>query len=145
MVHQNTIICLTSNLGSDILVAPSSCDANGVVTEAAKAEVLERTSEYFPPELLNRLDAMLVFNKLSRSAILDVVALRLNDVAERLKDKRITLNVDEAAREWLVRKGYSEVYGARAIARVVRSEVLFPLAQKLLRGTIRCVCSLRPC
>lgn len=145
MVHQNTIICLTSNLGSDIPVASSSCDANGVVTEAAKAEVLERTSEYFPPELLNRLDAMLVFNKLSRSAILDVVALRLNDVAERLKDKRITLNVDEAAREWLVRKGYSEVYGARAIARVVRTEVLFPLAQKLLRGMIRCMCSLRPC
>lgn len=101
---------------------------------------MERTSEYFPPELLNRLDAMPVFNKLSRSAILDVVALRLNDVAERLRDRRITLDVDEAARAWLVMKGYSEVYGARAIARVVRTEVLFPLAQKLLRGTIRCVC-----
>lgn len=140
MIPQNTIICLTSNLGSDILADRSSCDANGVVTEAAKAEVIERTSEHFPPELLNRLDAMLVFNKLSRSAILDVVALRLNDVAERLKDRRITLDVDEAAREWLVKKGYSEVYGARAIARVVRTEVLFPLAQRLLRGTIRYVC-----
>lgn len=83
---------------------------------------------------------MLVFNKLSRSAIFDVVALRLNDVAERLRDRRITLDVDEAARAWLVKKGYSEVYGARAIARVVRTEVLFPLAQKLLRGMIRCVC-----
>ncbi|KAI9572021.1 P-loop containing nucleoside triphosphate hydrolase protein [Boletus coccyginus] len=133
---KNTIICLTSNLGSDILADPSSCDTNGIVTMAAKAEVVERTSEYFPPELLNRLDAMLVFNKLSRSAILDVVALRLNDVAERLKDRRITLDVDEAARAWLVRKGYSDVYGARAIARVVRTEVLFPLAQRLLRGTI---------
>lgn len=139
-MHQNTIICLTSNLGSDILADHSSCDANGIVTEAAKTEVMERTSEYFPPELLNRLDAMLVFNKLSRSAILDVVALRLNDVAERLRDRRITLNVDEAARAWLVKKGYSDVYGARAIARVVRTEVLFPLAQKLLRGTIRYVC-----
>ncbi|KAF8448727.1 P-loop containing nucleoside triphosphate hydrolase protein [Boletus edulis BED1] len=134
---KNTIICLTSNLGSDILAHPSSCDANGIVTEAARAEVLERTSEYFPPELLNRLDAILVFNKLSRSAILNVVTLRLNDVTERLKDRRITLDVDEAARAWLVKKGYSEVYGARAIARVVRTEVLFPLAQKLLRGTIR--------
>ncbi|KAG6381855.1 P-loop containing nucleoside triphosphate hydrolase protein [Boletus reticuloceps] len=134
---KNTIVCLTSNLGSDILAHPSSCDANGIVTEAARAEVLERTSEYFPPELLNRLDAILVFNKLSRSAILDVVTLRLNDVTERLKDRRITLDVDEATRAWLVKKGYSEVYGARAIARVVRTEVLFPLAQKLLRGTIR--------
>lgn len=136
-IHQNTIICLTSNLGSDILADPSSCGANGIVTDVAKGEVIERTSEYFPPELLNRLDAMLVFNKLSRSAIFDVVALRLKDVAERLKDRRITLDVDEAARAWLVKKGYSEVYGARAIARVVRAEVLFPLAQKLLRGTVR--------
>ena len=80
---------------------------------------------------------MLVFNKLSRSAILQVVDLRLADVSKRLADRRITLDVDDAARAWLVQHGYSEVYGARAIARVVRTDVLFPLAQKLLRGTIR--------
>ena len=80
---------------------------------------------------------MLVFNKLSRESILQVVGLRLNDVAERLKSKRITLDVDQKGREWLADQGYSEVYGARAIARVVRQEVLFPLAQKLLKGTIR--------
>jgi ATP-dependent Clp protease ATP-binding subunit ClpB len=99
--------------------------------------VLERTSEYFPPELLNRLDSILVFNKLSRESILQVVSLRLNDVSARLKNRRITLDIDGPAREWLARKGFSDVYGARAIARVVRSEVLFPLAQKLLQGTIR--------
>lgn len=108
-----------------------------MVTQEAKILVMERTSEYFPPELLNRLDSTLVFNKLSRNAILDIVSLRLHDVADRLKDRRIALDVDQAARDWLVKKGYSEVYGARAIARVVRSEVLFPLAQKLLKGTIR--------
>ncbi|KIJ65353.1 hypothetical protein HYDPIDRAFT_130437 [Hydnomerulius pinastri MD-312] len=134
---KNTIICLTSNLGSDILAHKSSCDEDGVVTEEAKGLVMERTSEYFPPELLNRLDSILVFNKLSRNSILDIVSLRLNDVADRLKDRRITLDVDEVARNWLVKKGYSEVYGARAIARVVRTDVLFPLAQKLLKGTIR--------
>ncbi|KAF9483061.1 P-loop containing nucleoside triphosphate hydrolase protein [Pholiota conissans] len=135
---KNTIICLTSNLGSDILAHPTASDkVTGVVTEEAKKEVLERTSEYFPPELLNRLDSMLVFNKLSRTSILRVVSLRLDDVAERLKHRRIKLDVDEAAREWLMQHGYSDVYGARAIARVVRTEVLFPLAQKLLRGTIR--------
>ncbi len=82
---------------------------------------------------------MLVFNKLSRQSILQVVSLRLNDVADRLKHRRITLDVDEDARGWLAKQGYSEVYGARAIARVVRTDVLFPLAQKLLRGTIRWV------
>ncbi|KAH9832468.1 P-loop containing nucleoside triphosphate hydrolase protein [Rhodofomes roseus] len=134
---KNTIICLTSNLGSDILAHKSASDNNGVVTQGARDEVLARTSEYFPPELLNRLDSMLVFNKLSRESILQVVSLRLNDVAERLKGRRIILDVDDAAREWLTQQGYSEIYGARAIARVVRTKVLFPLAQKMLNGTIR--------
>ena len=79
----------------------------------------------------------MVFNKLSRESILKVVSLRLNDVSERVRDRRITLDVDQPARDWLANSGYSEVYGARAIARVVRTEVLFPLAQKLLNGTIR--------
>ncbi|KAG6333451.1 hypothetical protein ID866_5641 [Astraeus odoratus] len=135
--RKNTIICLTSNLGSDILALSSSCDANGVVTEQAKSLVMERTSEYFPPELLNRLDSILIFNKLSRRSILDIVSLRLSDVASRLKERRITLDVDDGAKDWLVKRGFSEVYGARAIARIVRTEVLFPLAQKLLKGAIR--------
>ncbi|KIK61765.1 hypothetical protein GYMLUDRAFT_73272 [Collybiopsis luxurians FD-317 M1] len=134
---KNTIICLTSNLGSDILAHKTACNEDGVVLPDAREEVLQCTQEYFPPELLNRLDSMLVFNKLSMQSILQVVTLRLNDVAERLKNKRITLDVDDAARDWLAKQGYSELYGARAIARVVRTDVLFPLAQKLLRGTIR--------
>lgn len=134
---RNTIICLTSNLGSDILAHRTASDGDGVVTADARAQVLERTAEYFPPELLNRLDAMLVFNKLSRPSILRVVDLRLADVAERLQARRITIDVDERARAWLADQGYSDVYGARAIARVVRTQVLFPLAQKMLKGTIR--------
>jgi ATP-dependent Clp protease ATP-binding subunit ClpB len=125
------------NTGSDILAHPTSCGSNGVVTQEAKDQVLERTSEYFPPELLNRLDSIQVFNKLSMQSILQVVSLRLGDVSARLKDRRITLDVDTPARDWLAERGYSDVYGARAIARVVRSDVLFPLAQKLLQGTIR--------
>lgn len=134
---RNTILCLTSNLGSDILGHPTACDEDGVVTQSARDEVLERTTEYYPPELLNRLDSIVVFNKLSRASILEIVSLRLNDVAERLKARRITIDVDDAARELLAKAGYSEMYGARAIARIVRSDVLFPLAQKILRGTIR--------
>jgi len=80
---------------------------------------------------------MLVFNRLSHDSILRVVDLRLRDVAARLAQRRIKLDVDDAARAWLAEKGFSDVYGARAIARVVRSEVLFPLAKKMLVGTIR--------
>jgi ATP-dependent Clp protease ATP-binding subunit ClpB len=124
-------------IGSDILAHPTACDSNGVITSEAKDEVLERTSEFFPPELLNRLDSMMVFNKLTRESILQVVSLRLADVANRLKNRRITLDVDGPTRDWLAQKGYSDIYGARAIARVVRTDVLFPMAQKLLKGTIR--------
>lgn len=135
---KNTIICLTSNLGSDILAHPSASDPEtGVVTPQARDEVVERTQEFFPPELLNRLDSIQVFNKLSKKSILSVVDLRLKDVAERLKARRITMDVDDAAKEWLAQHGYSDMYGARAIARIVRTDVLFPLAQKLLKGTIR--------
>lgn len=84
---------------------------------------MERTSEYFAPELLNRLDSILVFNKLSKESILEVVSLRLKDVSDRLRDRRIALDIDDGAKDWLARKGYSDVYGARAIARIVRTKV----------------------
>nr|VWO97027.1 ATP-dependent Clp proteinase (ATP-dependent Clp proteinase Aec27 ATP-binding chain, with chaperone activity) (Aec27) (Putative ATP-dependent Clp protease) (Type VI secretion system ATPase TssH) [Ganoderma boninense] len=103
---KNTIVCLTSNLGSDILAHASASDAeSGAIAPEARAEVLERTAEYFPPELLNRLDSMLVFNKLSKASILKVVDLRLADVAERLRHRRIVLDADAGAREWLVGAG----------------------------------------
>ena len=107
------------------------------MTSEARDLVMERTSEYFPPELLNRLDSIMVFNKLSRQSILKVVDLRLRDVSSRVQDRRITLDVDRGARDWLADAGYSDVYGARAIARVVRTEVLFPLARKMLNGAVR--------
>jgi ATP-dependent Clp protease ATP-binding subunit ClpB len=128
---------MVSPSGSDILAHPTASDSSGAVTPEARSEVTERVTEQFPPELLNRLDSMLVFNRLTHESILRVVDLRLGDVASRLAQRRIKLEVDDAARGWLAQKGFSDMYGARAIARVVRTEVLFPLAQKLLVGTIR--------
>ncbi|KAJ7797166.1 hypothetical protein B0H14DRAFT_2389998, partial [Mycena olivaceomarginata] len=124
-------------IGSNILADPTACTEDGVLTPKARQQVLDLTGEYFPPELLNCLSTMLVFNKLSRASTLQVVGLRLQDVATRLRDRRITLDVDERARNWLAQRGCSNVYGVREIARVVRTDVLFPLAQKLLRDTIR--------
>ncbi|KIK91749.1 hypothetical protein PAXRUDRAFT_148815, partial [Paxillus rubicundulus Ve08.2h10] len=81
-------------------------------------------------------NSMLIFNKLSWNAVLDIVCLRLNGVAERLKDQHIILDVDNATKNLLFEKGYSAIYGARAIAHVVQTDVLFSLSQKLLKGTI---------
>jgi ATP-dependent Clp protease ATP-binding subunit ClpB len=99
-------------------------------------------NEFFPPELVNRLDSIQTFNKLSRPSILSIVSLRLRDVTDRLKDRRITIDVDQKAKEWLADRGYSHVYGARAIARIVQTKVLFPLARKMLSGTVRWASSL---
>jgi ATP-dependent Clp protease ATP-binding subunit ClpB len=121
------------------LAEPSSTTPSGEVTPSIKTAVLGRVAETFPPELINRLDSQVVFNKLSRESIMAIVGLRLNDVAERLKDRRITLEVSDSAKEWLASEGWSDEYGARAVARVVRTELTYPLAKKLLAGTIRSV------
>jgi len=134
---KNTIICATSNLGSELLSSPASMANNGGVTLAARDAVLEVASHHFPPELINRLDAQIVFNRLSIQNVHDIVSLRLRDVADRIKDRHIVLDVDEESKMWLAEKGYSDVYGARATARVVTQKVVNPLAEKLLLGTIR--------
>lgn len=84
---------------------------------------MARASDYFSPELLNRLDSIQVFNKLSRDSTVSIVSLRLQELEQRMQEKRITLDVEKNAMEWLANAGYSDVYGARAIARVVRTEV----------------------
>jgi ATP-dependent Clp protease ATP-binding subunit ClpB len=129
------------------LAAPGSTLSSGEVTEEAQKEVLERVTEVFPPELINRLDSQVVFNKLSRESILAIVDLRLNDILERLKDRRITIEVSDSAKAWLASEGWSDMYGARAVARVIRTKLMFPLAKKMLAGTIRYVQSrlMAPC
>jgi len=134
---KNTIICLTSNLGSDILQSSKYIAPDGVVTKEGRDLVMSGATSFFPPELINRLDTIQVFNKLTHQSILSIVSLRLGDVREWLKERRITLDVDDGAREWLARHGYSEEYGARAIARIIKTTVLNPLARKMLTGTIR--------
>ncbi|WOO77026.1 Heat shock protein 78, mitochondrial [Vanrija pseudolonga] len=134
---KNTIIALTSNLGSEALYEPGAMNKDGSVSDSAKAAVLRDVGKFFKPELINRLDELVVFNKLPPSIILDIVNLRLKEVQSRLSGRRITLDVTEPAREWLAKKGYSDRYGARAVQRVVREQISNPLALKMLNGTVK--------
>ncbi|KAL5476576.1 HSP78_2 [Sanghuangporus weigelae] len=124
---KNTIICLTSNLGNNILASTESTFPDGTITPSARDDVLALTQEYFPPELLNRLDATLVFNKLSRASILGVVDLRLRDVGERIRDRRMALDVDPRARRWLADRGYSDLDNHPPDPEVGREEAAKPL------------------
>lgn len=134
---KNTIICLTSNLGSEALYEPNATNPDGSVTDATREEVLRDVGRFFRPELINRLDELLVFNKLPPGVILDIVGLRINELQKRLDARRIVLDVNEEARIWLASKGYSEQFGARAVTRVIRDRLVTVVAGKLLSGEIK--------
>jgi ATP-dependent Clp protease ATP-binding subunit ClpB len=134
---KNTLIVLTSNLGSIEFTKPGATNEDGSVTEATRGAVLSHVRSWFRPELIGRLDEMLIFNSLPRSAINDIVRLRLSEIQDRIADKRIILDVTEKAVEHIAQEGYSPQYGAREVARVIRDEIVTKLAHRLLEGTIR--------
>lgn len=136
---KQTVIILTSNLGSDILADERATLPDGTVTDTARQQVLDRVASLYPPELLNRIDEQLVFNSLSPQAIADIVQLRLAEIQQTLTqtDRRIELLVEQGARDWLAEQGYEPKYGARALNRLVNRAVRQPLAAAILKGTIR--------
>jgi ATP-dependent Clp protease ATP-binding subunit ClpB len=135
---RSTIVILTSNMGSEILMQPGSSDAKtGVITTEAKDLVLQLVQSQYPPELLNRLDDQLVFNRLQPSSISKIVNIRLEELQKTLDERKIKLVLNKEAKAWLSEKGYDPVYGARALNRIVTKHVRSPLSAALLRGTIR--------
>lgn len=134
---KNTIICLTSNLGSEALYEPNATHPDGSITANTKDEVMRAVGRFFKPELINRLDELLIFNKLPPGVILDIVGLRLKEIQQRLASRRITLDVQDEAMAWLARKGFSDHFGARAVNRVLRDKVNTKIAARMLEGTIK--------
>jgi ATP-dependent Clp protease ATP-binding subunit ClpB len=128
---RNTILVLTSNLGSHIIADPSFGD------EAAKRDaVMTAVRAAFKPEFLNRLDDVIVFDALSIGELTQIVDLQVDRLASRLAGRRLTLTVTPAAREWLAVTGFDPVYGARPLRRLVQSAVGDQLARALLAGEI---------
>ena len=130
---RNTLIVLTSNLGSDILATLAEDQDVAVVRE----RVMDVVRGAFRPEFLNRLDEVLMFHRLSRSHMGGIVDIQLKRLRKLLEDRDITLELDEAALQWLAEKGYDPVYGARPLKRVIQRELQNPLAQEILAGRIK--------
>jgi ATP-dependent Clp protease ATP-binding subunit ClpB len=128
---RNTILIMTSNLGSQFLVDPAL--DNGAKRDA----VLEAVRTSFKPEFLNRLDDVIIFDALSTEELTKIVDLQIDRLARRLADRRLTLTVTDAAREWLALTGYDPAYGARPLRRLVQSAIGDQLARELLAGEIR--------
>jgi ATP-dependent Clp protease ATP-binding subunit ClpB len=130
---RNTLIVLTSNLGSEYLAAlPDGADVN-----QARGEVMEVVRQAFRPEFLNRLDEILLFRRLSREDMTGIVEIQLRQLQKLLAERKITLQVDEEAKRWLAEAGYDPVYGARPLKRVIQRELQNPLALEILEGRIQ--------
>jgi ATP-dependent Clp protease ATP-binding subunit ClpB len=129
---RNTLIVLTSNLGSDILAAAPEGDIPGRVRD----QVMEVVRAAFRPEFLNRLDEILLFRRLSRADMAGIVDIQLERVKKLLADRKIALALDPAARAWLAERGYDPVYGARPLKRVIQRELQNPLASMILEGKV---------
>ena len=127
---KNTILIMTSNLGSQFLVNPDM-DA-----DAKKKAVMDAVHMNFKPEFLNRLDDIVMFHPLTREELGGIVDIQVAGVAQRLTDRRITLDVTDSAREWLANTGYDPAYGARPLRRLVQTEVGDQLARMLLAGKV---------
>jgi ATP-dependent Clp protease ATP-binding subunit ClpB len=129
---RNTLIVLTSNLGSDILAS----QPEGQDSAAVREQVMEVVRSAFRPEFLNRLDEILLFHRLTRAQMTGIVEIQLKRLVAMLAERRIALELDERAKTWLADAGYDPVYGARPLKRVIQRELQNPLANLLLAGRI---------
>jgi ATP-dependent Clp protease ATP-binding subunit ClpB len=129
----NTLIVLTSNLGSQYLAnMPEDADVASV-----EPQVMEIVRGHFRPEFLNRLDEIILFHRLGQAHMAPIVDIQVGRVAKLLKDRKITLDLTDAARAWLGRVGYDPVYGARPLRRAVQRHLQDPLAEAILRGEVK--------
>jgi ATP-dependent Clp protease ATP-binding subunit ClpB len=130
---KNTLIILTSNLGSEILASQSE----GQESSAVREQVMEVVRASFRPEFLNRLDEILLFRRLTRAQMGGIVEIQLKHLERLLADRKITLKLDEKACNWLADKGYDPVYGARPLKRVIQRELQNTLAGLILAGRVK--------
>ncbi|KZE30690.1 ATP-dependent chaperone ClpB [Chelatococcus daeguensis] len=130
---RNTLIIMTSNLGAEYLVAQKA----GEDSEAVRDEVMGVVRAHFRPEFLNRVDEIILFHRLRPEQMGSIVDIQLKRLARLLEDRKITLALDDPAREWLATKGYDPAYGARPLKRVIQKNVQDPLAEMILAGRVK--------
>ncbi len=127
---KNTIIIMTSNLGSELILDADTSEK----MEAAKGQIDSLLKSHFRPEFLNRIDEIVMFQRLDKSCIGGIVRIQLERVAKRLKDRRITIKFDDSAVDFISEKGYDPAFGARPVKRAVQTWVENPLSKELLEG-----------
>ena len=140
---KNTVIIMTSNAGAESIISPKRLGFGAVADEKAdykvmKDRVMEEVKHLFKPEFINRIDEIIVFHPLNKGHMKDIVTIMLKEIMKRTKEQmNITLSVDEAAKEFLINKGYDEKYGARPLRRTIQSSLEDRLAEEILDGAVK--------
>ena len=138
---RNTVILMTSNVGAEIIRKGTSLGFAPISDESSyekmRDKILEESKRVFRPEFLNRLDDIIVFRSLTKPDLIEILDLEVNKVTTRLKGKNLTLELEDAVRDFLVEKGYDPTYGARPMRRAVEKHLEDPLAEELLKGNLR--------
>jgi ATP-dependent Clp protease ATP-binding subunit ClpB len=135
---KNTIVIMTSNIGSPLIQEFFGGDKSHAKTEAdLERLVKEEMKRHFRPEFLNRVDDVIIFHSLSEAQIGEIVDVQLQKVAKRLADQKVTLDVTPGARKLIAKEGYDPQFGARPLKRAIQDMLLNPLASKLLNGEIK--------
>jgi ATP-dependent Clp protease ATP-binding subunit ClpB len=130
---KNTVVIMTSNLGSGFIAQdPSSTD--GELTEGTRRAVMEALREHFRPEFLNRIDEVIFFHPLGRQHLKSIIEIQVHNLLKRLEDRKIHVELTDAAKDLLVEEGYDPVYGARPLRRTIQRRILDPLALRVLEG-----------
>jgi len=129
---KNTIIIMTSNLGSDILSRATSADDGKKV----RTQIMDVVKASFRPEFINRIDEIIIFHKLDKNNIRNIAEIQIHNIEKRLAERNIHLNVNETAEIWIVNNGYDAAYGARPLRRLLKNQIENKLAMKILSGEI---------
>jgi ATP-dependent Clp protease ATP-binding subunit ClpB len=132
-LDSNTLIIMTSNIGAEYLVN----QPEGEDTSAVREQVMAMVREHFRPEFLNRIDEIILFDRLQKSEMGRIVEIQFTRLQKLLDDRKITLSLDAKARKWLADKGWDPAYGARPLKRVIQRFVQDPLAEMMLAGDVR--------
>jgi ATP-dependent Clp protease ATP-binding subunit ClpB len=130
---RNTLIVMTSNLGAEFLVN----QPEGQDSDAVKDQVMALVRASFRPEFLNRVDEIILFHRLQKSEMAHIVDIQMRRLAKLLEDRKIVIDLEPRAREWLAEKGWDPAYGARPLKRVIQKAVQDPLAEMILAGRIK--------
>ena len=128
---KNTVIIMTSNIGSQFIMEESQSQ------EARERLVMDALRAHFRPEFLNRVDEIIIFDRLSEEDLKKIVEIQLKHLAKRLEQQKITLNLTDSAKQLLAREGYDPIYGARPLRRTIQREILDPLSIDILEGKVR--------